>query len=726
MCGVAFVWRTKVSQKHERKQIEEKLTPRGPDKYGFVQRDTKFGSFELHASVLHVRGDQITPQPIENAFSDILCWNGEIFGGTDMPSDMALNDTQWLSDAFERASIQSDPELAILDVITSIRGPFAVLFYHQRTHKVYFGHDRFGRRSLVYHTQIPHLYPANATTTSAACSFDHIENTIYQNESLPSQYDLYEVLFSLSSVTLDLTCQQGYPIDNQFDEVPCTGMFCLNLKSSQLTHFPFPNLSLDRLKFDVSDLTYLRKIQDQYNCFASDSTFNTTIHQRSALSLLFALSNAVGIRVRTIPSPISAKVRIAILFSGGLDSVVLAALTHYHVPDYEPIELLNVCFDSIGFQSPDRLAARVAAHELKNLFPAREWRLIEINTLYEEVLHHQHSIHSLMKPCDTHMDFNIGAAFYFLARGTGQWNTSISIEPALEAQLLESPQIETKRSVCLFPNHKNDSLKCPVTNCGRKWKRECLLMVCRVCCFRIQNIVRLCSPIDVKYDVRHMKTLEEMGICSIKFQVLLETLTSSERDSFHCHKHPTLTCTISRPSTERKAVQKIHQEPLKASYSSSARVVLVGIGADEQLAGYGRHKTAFLNGGHGALAQELAMDMGRIWKRNLGRDDRCISAHGKEARFPYLDENVVCLLGQMPTEVLTDFSRTTDRGRGDKYLLRLVARDFLGLKHCAGLSKRAIQFGSRIAKCSNATAFQSNRKASGTALFHLQETGSTT
>lgn len=31
-----------------------------------------------------------------------------------------------------------------------------------------------------------------------------------------------------------------------------------------------------------------------------------------------------------------------------------------------------------------------------------------------------------------------------------------------------------------------------------------------------------------------------------------------------------------------------------------------------------------------ALGEEMKLDMQRIWKRNLGRDDRCISDNGKE------------------------------------------------------------------------------------------------
>jgi asparagine synthetase B (glutamine-hydrolysing) len=51
-------------------------------------------------------------------------------------------------------------------------------------------------------------------------------------------------------------------------------------------------------------------------------------------------------------------------------------------------------------------------------------------------------------------------------------------------------------------------------------------------------------------------------------------------------------------------------------------VLLSGLGADEQLAGYSRHRTTFQIGGWKALEDELAMEMNRISKRNLGRDDR--------------------------------------------------------------------------------------------------------
>ena len=94
--------------------------------------------------------------------------------------------------------------------------------------------------------------------------------------------------------------------------------------------------------------------------------------------------------------------------------------------------------------------------------------------------------------------------------------------------------------------------------------------------------------------------------------------------------------------------------------------------ATEQMAGYGRHKTTFQRGGYELLREELKMEVGSLWTRNLGRDDRCLSDHGRETRFPYLDEDVVAYLELLPTECKCDFSLPL--GSGDKRILRLVAR----------------------------------------------------
>jgi hypothetical protein len=111
---------------------------------------------------------------------------------------------------------------------------------------------------------------------------------------------------------------------------------------------------------------------------------------------------------------------------------------------------------------------------------------------------------------------------------------------------------------------------------------------------------------------------------------------------------------------------------------------------------------------------ELLKDTARLWSRNLGRDDRCVSDHGREARHPYLDENVIQLLYALPVHLICDLGLTSSssassslssspslqlqqpQGWGDKRLLRMAAAR-LGLGRSASLVKRAMQFGARIA-----------------------------
>lgn len=95
--------------------------------------------------------------------------------------------------------------------------------------------------------------------------------------------------------------------------------------------------------------------------------------------------------------------KIGILFSGGLDSTILAALADEFVPHDEPIDLLNVAFErekkgdlnekqsrkmkqldlsqdeEDKYLVPDRITGKRASDDLKKLYPNRQWNFVQVN-----------------------------------------------------------------------------------------------------------------------------------------------------------------------------------------------------------------------------------------------------------------------------------------------------------------------------------------------------------
>ena len=140
---------------------------------------------------------------------------------------------------------------------------------------------------------------------------------------------------------------------------------------------------------------------------------------------------------------------------------------------------------------------------------------------------------------------------------------------------------------------------------------------------------------------------------------------------------------------------------------TSARVLLSGLGADELFGGYSRHAIAFARNGFPALLSELELDFSRLGKRNLGRDDRVISHWSKEARFPFLDENLVSWTLELPLRKKCGFTAADEPASREaivqgttklntshdlepgKLILRLLAAK-LGMEGAAREKKRAV------------------------------------
>ena len=127
-------------------------------------------------------------------------------------------------------------------------------------------------------------------------------------------------------------------------------------------------------------------------------------------------------------------------------------------------------------------------------------------------------------------------------------------------------------------------------------------------------------------------------------------------------------------------------------YATPARALFSGLGADELFAGYTRHAAAFSRNKFAGLLAELQLDVSRLGKRNLGRDDRVIAHWGKEVRYPYLDEDLVRWALECPVWEKCGLGQQEDPDDIEpvKRVLRLLALR-LGLSGAALEKKRAVR-----------------------------------
>ncbi|XP_010958332.1 LOW QUALITY PROTEIN: asparagine synthetase domain-containing protein 1 [Camelus ferus] len=621
MCGICCA--VSFSVEHFGEDLKEdllcNLKRRGPNSSKQLLKSNVNYECLFSGHVLHLRG-VLTAQPVEDERGNVFLWNGEVFSGIKVEAEE--NDTQIMFNYLSSCENESD----ILSLLSEVQGPWSFIYYQASSHSLWFGRDFFGRRSLLWH-------------------FGNLGKS-----------------FCLSSVG-----SQTSGVANQWQEVPASGIFRIDLKSTSISKsvvlklYPWKHNSKENvIKECVNSLTHISAdlptfvsvVANEAKLYLKEPVIplNTMlphaplgVHCSSISSIpptretlqvfltngcmkkvvqqfIDVLTVAVSRRVLCLPrdenltssevlKTSERKANVAILFSGGIDSMVIAALADRHIPFNEPIDLLNVAFmtkekttptsfnkkgrrqkdhceipseecsenvtaasaASPGeqFNVPDRITGRAGLKELQAASPSRIWNFVEINVSLEELQKLRRTrISHLVHPLDTVLDDSIGCAVWFASRGAGWLVTQDEAKP----------------------------------------------------------------------------------------------------------------------------------------YQSAAKVVLTGIGADEQLAGYSRHRARVQTHGLEGLNKEIAMELGRISSRNLGRDDRVIGDHGKEARFPFLDENVVSFLNSLPIWEKADL--TLPRGIGEKLILRLAAVE-LGLTTSAVLPKRAMQFGSRIAKME-----KNNEKAS--------------
>ncbi|KAL8964776.1 MAG: hypothetical protein Q9183_004225, partial [Haloplaca sp. 2 TL-2023] len=337
--------------------------------------------------------------------SSILCWNGEAWSidgqavkGNDAVAvfDLLLQATHPNESPAPR-NPQAVSE-AVVNALNRVQGPYAFIFYSPENGKIFYGRDVLGRRSLLMSDgQDGNIMISSVCTGNSSGNWTEVEaNGIY---------------------VLEMSNESPNPIRTC---VPWPESNRLHVAASSKNTQLLPDQSIPPLGL---------------NSPAVDDLF---IHLRHSLAL----------RATSIPTPPSdhaAPVKLAILFSGGLDCSILAGIVHDLLPLSEDVDLLNVAFENprvlkaanasntsptSGFsQCPDRITGLSSHAELQRVCPGRTWRFVSIDVPYTVTVDHRTQITSLIYPHNTEMDLSIACALHFAARGKGHVDDHASNEP---------------------------------------------------------------------------------------------------------------------------------------------------------------------------------------------------------------------------------------------------------------------------------------------------------
>ncbi|KAG7032257.1 Asparagine synthetase domain-containing protein 1 [Cucurbita argyrosperma subsp. argyrosperma] len=543
-------------------------------------------------ATLQLRGLNPIVQPLMDASRNVLVYNGEIFGGIHV--EYHQNDAEALMQALgnccaSNVSLDTNTcvgeckrESTIVDVLSNIQGPWAIIYFADSAKTLWFGRDAFGRRSLLVHW--PTVEDSRFLLSSVSPASSMFHDSGHDNDNGTCEVSFWEELpCGIYSISFDARSTDGCLVgevkrhewtNESLKELIEWKRTCIVPKPGDISSSYHEDL-LSQHESNSACLHNLQSVSEGIQAPVSTpaeillDALRKSLIRRTSLYTIFQGTTSASRKAELGP--------VAILFSGGLDSMILAALLDECLDACYEIDLLNVSFD--GCSAPDRISAKAGVQELTRIAPLRRWKLVEIDADLSNLTSETKHVMSLINPANTYMDLNIGIALWLASGGDG-------------------------------------------------WIYESI----------------------------------------------------DKDDKFH----------------------------RRVKYKSQAKILLVGSGADEQCAGYGRHRTKYRQGGWHLLNEEMKLDIQRIWKRNLGRDDRCIADNGKEARFPFLDEDVIHTLLAFPLWEVTNLEKPA--GTGDKKILREVAK-LLGLHEAGALPKRAIQFGSRIARESNRKNFGSNRAA---------------
>ncbi|XP_067638318.1 asparagine synthetase domain-containing protein CG17486 isoform X3 [Eurosta solidaginis] len=396
--------------------LQNYLKRRGPDFNSSVDVTVDKVSLQFACSILWQQGTFLCSQPFHGQ-NYIMLLNGDIFNIPDKVR--TISDTEWfgkmLSDCTDLTNV--------CQLLQSLEGPFSLIFFNKTTHDLYICRDSLGRTSLIVEKEKENIRFMSISGNSKGSNKIAMElpplGLFKINIFCPFAWQLYpwnQICGTISNEIESLTNVLGLSVS--FGEHMKPNWMRTDLKSQELFNF------YEICKMDMS----------------CSGLFESLLRNSNLMSALNEFSNLIerSVKDRVLYTPPRCKnclhgnndcshTKIAVLFSGGIDCSILAAISNKYIPARDPIDLINVAFQKVGvfgetsWDVPDRISAKTSLVELQKLCPQRRWNYVEVNVSREELRSYlQNHIKHLIYPLNTILDESLGSAFWFASRGKGK------------------------------------------------------------------------------------------------------------------------------------------------------------------------------------------------------------------------------------------------------------------------------------------------------------------
>ncbi|KAL4236960.1 Asparagine synthetase domain-containing protein 1 [Mactra antiquata] len=420
MCGICCIFydeRTRSKINADDVCCNSRLGNRGPDG-NHVKSVSLPGklSATFIGHVLHLRGDNMAIQPAQDCQGNILLWNAEIFGGVQV-SD-SESDTTVLLDLLTECNTDDE----ILSIFSKVEGPWSFIYWQISTCTLWFGRDVFGRRSLLWHLpdDVSDMFGLSSVQIKPkkfkeVPSIGIFKMSINATDELTRyNFMLYPWKQAVWPGTLDKVRDDTNILAHLYsDEINKDLItFTVSPDIDVPSKMPLLNKSMPPDGYTIPDFTddisptdylqklltgndYLRTLSKQLTSVLLDAVKTRVLNQQMRENIPTNAEKKLEVNEDRVSecddsdgNYIVSSARVAVLFSGGIDSTMIAALADKCIPEDEPIDLLNVAFELKPKENNQKKGR-------------------------------QEHIQDLVYPLQTVLDDSIGCAVWFAARGTG-------------------------------------------------------------------------------------------------------------------------------------------------------------------------------------------------------------------------------------------------------------------------------------------------------------------